>query len=551
MHHFAIASKGGINSVLGVNPVTVFGNDCKLWINTASPENKSLSGPFQCEVPSLISDDNNHYLFASPISTVPGSEVHRNVANKGLHILPGKFWTQGSSSNWNLIHNGSSWTMVFRYRPLYTSSTHNNPIISNNNNTTANIGFAVYYDNRSSQSRTHALVCFISKGVGGQSILLVVNNFFTTSDYVTCRIAYNSATGDLTAHKNGTLVGTQNKGAFTHVVTNATASLVMFRQTQVATYSDAALMKHPIIINRTVTTPEATTLDFIVEQGSENFGQDKPANLYFGWGQSNWDGTAESVSPVTSLRELMPGVLMWAYTGRDNIQINAGQGFDFVKWRTNPNDGVSNEPRFGPWLSIAEKFNVANPGNTFIGNYAVGATALQDGVTSPDWNVASGATECAQQATNEIIYCLDMMKYTFDRDPVVRGLMGREGETDGLAPVTTFKADATALFKKFIDAIETSGYSTSLMRIVINYVHRTDYASPTRPYTADIDAAWDDLAANWATDNPTYASKVKGFHFVTTDDLPLGSDDTHLTSASQRTAGWRNFDELEPYMAET
>lgn len=544
MHHFAISSRGGKNEILGTNPVTVFGNDCKLWLNTASAENKSLFGAAASKIASLVSDDNFHYYFDSPA----GNELSRNVGNKCWHITSSKFLRHSSTSTFKLLNDGSSWTLAFRYRPLYTSSTLINPIFMTNNLTTANTGFAVMYDNRSAQSATHALRVLVTKGSAGQSIQLVINNFFSTSDFTTAVISYDSVSGDLKAWKDGTLAGTQNKGAFTHNNANSSNIFTSFRYSGTATYGDAALIKHPIIISRTVDNSERATLEFIVEQGTETFGTGKPANFYFGWGQSNWDGdSGQSRSPAQGLRQLMTGVLMWTTTGRDNAQITSGQGFDYVKYKTNPN---GTDPDFGPWLAVAERFNTANPGNTFMANYAVGATALQDGVSSPDWNVASGATECAQQSTNQIIFALDTIRYTFDRQPVVRGIMGREGETDGINPISTFKSSATALFKKWIDAIETAGYSTSLMRVVINYVYRTDYADPTRPYTVDVDADWTSMATNWATDNPSYASKIKGFHFVNTNDLALGADDTHFGNAEMREVGWRNFEALEPYMDE-
>lgn len=542
MHHFAITSRGGINSVLGTNPVTVFGNDCKLWINTASPENKNLSGPFQSRIASLLSDDNNHYLF----DTIAGSEQRRNIGNKAFHILPGKFLRQTSASNFKLLHDGSSWTLTFRFMPIRPTSTTNDPLINNNNGSTANTGIYIAYDNRSSLSRSHALSVAITKGSAGQSISLLINDFFSATDFVTCRLMYNASTGDLTAHKDGVLAGTVNKGAFTHNTGNATHSFTLFRFSGTATYCEPALIKHPVIVNRTVSTPEGTTLDFIVEQGSEDFGTGKPANFYWGGGQSNYDGdSGQSRSPHNSLKNLMDKILMWTTTGRDNTQINAAQDFDFVKYRTNPN---GTDPDFGPWLSFAYQMNQANPNNTFFSVYAVGGTSLQG--SSSSWNVGSASTECAQQSTNQIVYSLDIMKYTYDRQPIMRGWQFREGESDGLNPVTTFKDDFYDLLIKHIDAIEAAGYSTSLMRVFIGYVHRTDYASPSRPYTADVDAAYDDAAADWATDNPSYASKVKGFNFVVSSDLPLGVDTTHFASTEMKTYGERFFTAAQPYMSE-
>lgn len=544
MHHFALASKGGINSVLGTNPVTVFGNDCKLWINTASQDNKSLAGPFLSRISSLISDDNNHYLF----DTIPGSEQRRNVSNKAFHILPVKFLRQVGPANFKLLHDGSSWTFTFRYRPIRPTTTTVNPLFNNNNGSTANTGIYIAYDNRSSQSRTHAISVSITKASAGQSISLSVNNFFSDTDFVTCRLMYNSSTGDLTVHKNGTLAGTVNKGAFTFNTGNATHSFTLFRFSGVATYNEPGLIKHPVIVNRTVTTPEGTTLDFIVGQGSENFGTDKPANFYWGGGQSNYDGTSgQSSSPHNSLKALMDKMLIWTTTGREGAQISAGQDFDFVKYRTNPL--VSPIAGYGPWLSFSYQMNIANPNNSFFSVYAVSGTSLQGAISS--WNIASASTEAAQQSTNEIVYSLDSMRYTYDRLPVFRGWQFRLGESDGLIGVTTFKQDFYNLLKKHIDAVEAAGYSTAMMRVFIGYVHRTDYASPARPYTADVDAAYTAAAADWATDNPTYASKIKGFHFVLSDDLPLGVDTTHFTNSSMKEYGERFFTAVQPYMAET
>lgn len=549
MHQFSQVSRGGGSVILGTDPVTVFGNDCKLWINTASPTNKTLFGPYNARMSSLVSDDNNHYLFDTNV----GNEPFRNVGNKAFYIADNTFLRQSSQSNWNILHNGSSWSIAFRYRPLSATSTTLNPIVNNNNNTTANIGIYIAYDNRSSASRTHALVVIVTKGVGGQSITISANNFFTTSDLTTCVITYNSATGDLKAYKNGTLNTTVNKGAFTAVTTNATGFLMWYRYSNNPTFSNPAMIKHPIIINRLVTDPERATLEFIVEQGAEDFGSSANANFYWGGGQSNFDGSSgESNSAHLTLRNQME-TYMWSTTGRGNVQISQQQGFDYTQWKKNPNPTAStgNDAGIGPWLSFAYQMSLYNPRNTFYSVYAVGGTAIQDGVTSPDWNVASGSTECAQQSTNQIVYSLDLIKYIYDRTPIIRGWQWRLGESDGINPLVSFKADMTALIKKHIDAIEAAGYSTSLMRMFISKVYHPDYADPTRPYTDDVDAVYLDMAANWGTDNPTYASKIKGWHVFDTDDLPVGSDDTHFTSTSMKLLGERFYTYAEPYMNET
>jgi hypothetical protein len=57
MHHFPIASRGGKSVILGTDPVTVFGADCVLWLNSASHTNKNLAGPEQTRIIGLVSDD--------------------------------------------------------------------------------------------------------------------------------------------------------------------------------------------------------------------------------------------------------------------------------------------------------------------------------------------------------------------------------------------------------------------------------------------------------------------------------------------------------------
>jgi hypothetical protein len=240
---------------------------------------------------------------------------------------------------------------------------------------------------------------------------------------------------------------------------------------------------------------------------------------------------------------------MWSSTGRSAAVASPVQFFDFTKWKTNPNPGGLG---FGPWLSYAKQLSLYDP-LSFFSVYAVSATALQDGLTTPDWNVASGSTECADQSTNQMIYALDAIKYEYDYTPVFRTVTWRLGETDGLTGAATFKADLYNLINQWIDAVVAAGYSTSRVRFFFSTVSQDSptYASPTRPYVGDVDAAYTAASSDYFTDNPTKVGYVKGLHVIDMSDIPIsGTELTHMTSTSMKLAGERFFTNAQPYLNE-
>lgn len=547
MHHFPIISRGGKSVILGSNPVTVFGADCKLWLNNAIHTNKDLAGPEQSRITGLVSDDDNHYVF-----DLAAGQTHQglrlNVNNKWFYAPNETYLKHPSTSNLKLLHDGSSWTMAIRFKPIRPTSTTLIPIWNSNNNTTANTGIHIAYDNRSASSRTHALNVSITKSVGGtQVISLVINNFFDGSDFVSCVLVYDGST--LTAYKNGSSAGTASRGATTHSTGNSTGSPFINRLSNTATYGTGSIFKHLIIINRVCTSPELATLNFIIEQGDETEGDRGEKNFHWGGGQSNYDGSSgESNSANLALRDLM-NTYMWSSTGRAGVAASSVQYFDYTKWKVNPN---STALGFGPWLSFAKELSIYDP-LSFFSVYAVGGTALQNGISTPDWNVASASTECADQSTNQMIYSLDAIKYEYDYTPIWRTVTWRLGETDAIGGVTTFQQDMYDLINQWIDTVVAAGYDTSLVRFFFSTVTQDSptYASPARPFVGDVDAAYADVVADYFTDNPTKVGYVKGLHLIDMSDIPISAvDTTHWGNTSMKLAGERFFTNAQPYLNE-
>jgi hypothetical protein len=544
--HKLLASRGGKSVILGSNPVTVFGADCKLWLNTATPANKALAGPEQTRITSLVSDDNNHYLFDFVAAQVHQG-VRLNASHKWFYMPSETYLRHNSAATFKLLHDGSSWTMAFRFKPIRPTSTSMVPIFNNNNSTSANTGVHISYDNRSSLTRTHALNVQITKSSAGNFVInLVIDNFFVSNDWVSGVLVYDGTT--LTAYKNGVSAGTATR-VIAHVTTNSTGVSYVNRLSNTATFGTGSLLKHLIIINRVPTSPELATLNFIIEQGNETIGDRGEKNYHFGWGQSNFDGSSgESNSANLALRNLMD-TYMWSSTGRAGVAASPVQFFDFTKWKTNPNPSALG---LGPWLSYAKQLSLYDPGS-FFSVYAVGGTALQNGLTTPDWNVAGGSTECADQSTNQMIYALDAIQYEYDYTPITRSIIGRLGETDAITGVTTFQQDMYDLMNQWIDAIVAAGYDTSLVRFWFSTVSQDSptYASPTRPYVGDVDAAYADVAADYFTDNPSKVGFVKGVHVIDMSDIPISSGDfTHWGNTSMKDAGERFFTNEQPYLNE-
>lgn len=526
------------------NPIAIFGSsNTKLLINTQSTTNKTLTGNWSERITSLVSDDANAYALQT---NTTGNEVLYNTSGKGIYFPGAGYLTNSSTSNFNMLHDGTDFIIAFSFMPVIAAATAGGngvsslPIICNNGGTTAQTGIVVLYVNTGG---VNAINVIITKSSAGNSVYnLNINSFWTVGSYTSVIIEKVGTT--LTVYKNGISAGSSSRLNIP-VVTDASGNFFIGKFSNAATYLVSSMLKNITIVSGTATALQRNSLNTWVNSGNETIGNNS-ANWYLMLGQSNMRGQGATGNPSAPLQTSMNA---YTFTNANNGGVvTPDQKFDKVLWGTNPGDIL-----FGPDLKLAYSMAATNPNNTFITKYAVGGTALVDGITTPDWNITGiAATENVPRTKLAIRYSLLYMKCALDRNVTVRGIGWRQGETDALNGTdvsTTYKTDFYATMKVFIDEIYTCGFTTDKMRLVVSLISNAAY-NPVRPWMTQTDAVLQLDVDNFKTDNPTYSSKYKGGSYFITSDLTLGPDTTHFPSSQQEVHGDRFYNAWSPYINE-
>jgi hypothetical protein len=538
--------RGFFQGTAGVNSFSwtpaELGADVKLFINTRTATNKVITGTFSESLGSLTSDDANGYAF-----TTSTNKAYFNTGGRGICLFSEQLLNHTSTSNLKLLHDGSAWEMSVNLALLEPLATAGGTGVSTapvlwNCSSSAETGIQITINNTTASGFANALTVVVARNAAGVLAFNVsANNFFTEIGRL-----YNvriKCTGtQMTIYKDGVEATTaarlnaQNNA-------NSTGTVYIGRIVSSTTYAPAIMLGDFIITSRVLTDPEAANMLQYSSQMTGTFTTGTAVNYYFFWGQSNML-VDSCTNPSASLTAPMASYI---FNQAQNVHTFAKTSL-FVQY----DHGVfpTGAHSHGPDLKFAYDMAQLNPSNTFVLKYAVGATALKLNQTSPDWNVASGTTECAHQSTLAIRCSLLQLKYVLNRVVTIRGWAQRQGETDALAVDgnVNYKTDDTNLLKKHIDMMVSLGFSTAKLRVVISLITQT--YSPERPFMGDIDASIISLCDNWDTDNPTYADKVLDLDYFDTSDLALQADNTHFNNPSTEILGSRFSDRFTPYINE-
>jgi hypothetical protein len=139
-----------------------------------------------------------------------------------------------STASFNYLHNSTGGTVFIVIRPGDSSDPNAYaPFLINNNDTSANTGISLAFDDRVSVSRNNALVAVVNRGVSGfQTAAIIPNNFFATANaYCVLSVAYDcgnaTASSRMRAYLNGTVNATTNTVANAAATGNASANMTI------------------------------------------------------------------------------------------------------------------------------------------------------------------------------------------------------------------------------------------------------------------------------------------------------------------------------------
>lgn len=140
-----------------------------------------------------------------------------------------------STASFNYLHNATGGTMLIVWKP----DTSSNPdairwLLNNSNNSSANTGISLSFDDRSSVSRNNRISMIVNRGASGVSTSSVVSNndFIAAADAfcllsVVCDNANATAGNRLFLYHNGTSSGVANTLTNAASTGNATTNLTI------------------------------------------------------------------------------------------------------------------------------------------------------------------------------------------------------------------------------------------------------------------------------------------------------------------------------------
>lgn len=528
----AVPTKLDVTTTENLN--TTLGSALKLWVNSKSRANKTLSGDFTNRLDGFTTDESTS---PSSFTAAGAGKVRQN--GKCLYFLNSSQF-MADKSKLNFLHNGNAWTIAFRICFIDTQN-QLYPIISNNNSSTANTGITISCDNRTSTSSTNKLVIVVSKSSAGNALFNVsLNNFFTEGSFDNVVIKYNGST-TLTVYRNGTSISTASPTNTPFSGSNATDNFYIGAlSTTTSTDADNVLLKDLVITDTALSDGDRGTVETYLSKGSESLGTGGLANVYLMNGQSNMSGAP--TSPPSYLQSVMD-TYIWNQTDA-SASISSAQAFERLDYGVNQNTGALTS--YGPELEFGYRMSILYPKMTFLLKYAVSGTPLATDAGN-DWNNSSGASECAGQTRSQISNAIRSFKYGIDRMPTFRGWMWSQGEADSLAGNASYQSQLYATFNSFIDQIYTEGQTSEKGRGVIALVDQV--FSPSRPNQAAIVQDQQDFVDNYFTDNASYVTKWLAMDEFSNADLGL-SDGIHFTDDAMVARGFRFFERFKNYISE-
>ena len=139
-----------------------------------------------------------------------------------------------STASFNYLHNATGGTVFMVVRPGDSSDPNAyGPFLCNHNDTGANTGIGLIFDDRSGVSRNNALVATVNRGVSGtQAAAIIPNNFFAAANaFCVLTAAFDcgnaTASARLRAYLNGTVNATTNTQTSAASTGNASVNMTI------------------------------------------------------------------------------------------------------------------------------------------------------------------------------------------------------------------------------------------------------------------------------------------------------------------------------------
>lgn len=544
------------------NPVTIFGANLDMEFNFRNTTGKTLSGLENSVLGNTTAEGN-------------GAVAWTSVASGGNTVKFSGDWAYAQGLNGiestaktgrRYLHDGTNFEIWCRVFLDAVGAAYTCHIIQNNNGTSANRGISFLINVSSGNVATGSFNTTNGPGVIYNNSSIALGTVPAGGSWYTLRLTKTgSGLGVGAATYSLYLDGVSklsavNTGAISGSAADCTDNLTIFRTSSTTyAYSSNCLIKDLCFLTTSLSAGQVTSMTNYLALGRETFYSGTTRYLFSLIGQSLVDGSTPSSTPPSYLQDAL-GAYIFNPTYRASYTI----GDTFQNLDYGINQSAFSATYYGPSLSFGYQANLLKPGLIYISQTAKGATPWYNVAgTDTCWSTAN-ASSLARNSINFVMtaHSLRIHKYQLNSN-VKLFLYINEGQTDCLsanpdavgadqtaknaAVQASVKLNFTNYLKKYIDDIRTYGFDTVNLHILTARIIGS--FNPTTPnYTLYVNAAIDNVVANFATDNPTYVGKYATLQSQNMDYVNLGaSDGTHPNDADQVTQGQLICTNLSPY----
>jgi hypothetical protein len=164
-----------------LNPSQIFGANLYDWWDFTDTSTQSITSGL---INSITSKGTNAAVFSSSGTERPASIVGVNGLNVADFDGVNDFMEVATSTAmYNFLHNGSLGTVIAITKVTYTTEELGGLIINNTIIASANRGYGLRYDNRTSLGFAKAIFSYIVRGVAGSFVSQNIENNFFDNQY--------------------------------------------------------------------------------------------------------------------------------------------------------------------------------------------------------------------------------------------------------------------------------------------------------------------------------------------------------------------------------
>jgi len=503
-----------------------------LWLDGTDTTKKTSTIDAFGSVVDAITCKDSTALVTSPLSS--GALRYKPRYNgDGLYCKGSYGFTLGTTSSFNYLHNSGGFTLYLVFKQLPQADQTNPYPIFRTATASNQVGISISYYNRNGTGNAKTMSIFISNGAGGTAQFLINGsaNAITDNEYHILKLKFTGTT--LSAS-----IKNENASSFTSIGSDATGSTSGSNATNVMTLSTTAVgwagyFKHLVAFNSVLSSTNEALMDNWATLEMQKQVTATDINVYIsGNAQSNYWGRGANGSASGDLSGT-PGGYVWYPVNNAGITVT-GQPY----W-TKLQLGVSSNPDFGETVHgfnnrFGRNLKVTTGEDVAILGYGVSSSRLKNTIGQVDWNASSveSGDLYPKWRDNFTVEAFADMQHVLRKNPILRGLVMMQGETDAVVDGTTYRADQETLIKTMIDRLISLGYDTTKIRAYIFRIN--DLWSSFDPTAlADVRTAQVDVATGaGGTDFSAYIpSKFKSITWSDTDAKAMNGDNLHYSAS--------------------